>query len=99
MGSSMPQVRTGKAQASGAAKKVVLGFRPKKVDIFIVSTLARYEKTDQMVTKFAVKQITNGTITFPDDMITITSDGFQMEATLASSGVEITYTAWESKAE
>jgi len=76
MSSKVNFVKRGKTIGKGTAKKIVLGFKPVKVELFNETGLAQAFKTDTMETSKAIKQITAGTMTFPANVCTIETDGF-----------------------
>lgn len=101
MSSLTAQTRTGKFVGTAAAKKIVLGFKPKAVKLVNEGGLVTGFKSETMDADKAEKRITAGDMTFPANMVTINSDGFTIgsDADLNGAGELIHYVAWESKAD
>jgi len=101
MSSSLNQTRSGKIPGTGADRKVILGFKPKVVQLENTDGLVSAFKTETMATDSAVKRVTSGTMTFPASMVTLNPDGFTIgsDADLNVSGEDIHYVAWEGKNE
>ena len=101
MSSSLNMVKTGKVSGSGAAKKVLLGFKPRSVHLFneAAGGLVEAWKTDTMETSKAMKRVPAGTATFAANMVTIETDGFTIgnDADLNAAGEVIHYEAFEGK--
>lgn len=98
MSSSHNKVRNGQHVGDGLARKVVLGFRPKKVELYNITDQADYKKLDSMPNAKARKEVAAGTKTYVD-AITIESDGFTVEAAENVAAKEYHYAAYESKSE
>ena len=98
MASSLNKVRSGKFIGNGADKKVVLGFQPKKVEIYNVTDGVDYAKTSEMATNFARKEVIAGTKTYAAS-VQIDADGFTIIAAENVADKEFHYTAYESKSE
>lgn len=101
MSSSLNQVKTGKTVGNAATKKIFLGFKPRKVELFNETNLCSGFKTDIMETNKAKKTIAAGTTTFVADMITIEPDGFTIgaDALLNAAASIIHFVAIEGKNE
>lgn len=101
MSSAVNMVKRGSVVGTGAAKKVILGFKPAVVHLHNVDGLVSAYKTDSMEDDKALKEVTAGTKTFPASMVTIESDGFTIgtDADLNVSGERIEYTAWQGRNE
>lgn len=75
--------------ATGEAAVVTLGFRPRHVIVYNVTTATRLEKIDGMAAATTIKTVTAGTQTSASgSLIVITNDGFTIAtAELAPSDV------------
>ena len=98
MASSLNKIRSGKFIGSGAEKSIVLGFQPKKVEIYNITDFISYEKTALMDTDKSIKRVAAGTGTFPVS-VTINADGFTLAAAENVAAKEFHYTAYESKSD
>lgn len=98
MSSSANMVKTGKLVGSGADKKVVLGFKPRKVLILNVDDLKTLEKTDTMADGESYQRITDGTLSAVDHC-DLNADGFTLKAAAHASDDEIHYSAYEGRNE
>jgi hypothetical protein len=94
-------VKMGKILAKGTVKKIVLGFRPRAVEVVNETGLVTAFKSDTMDGSKGAKRVTNGTMTFPTDLITIESDGFTIgtDADLNAAGEALHYVAWQARNE
>lgn len=98
MASSLNKIRSGKLIGNGSVRKIVLGFKPKKVELFNVTDQTDYHKTSEMADKKARKEVAAGTKTYVDS-ITIEADGFTLEAGAYVADKEYHYVAYESKSD
>tara|TARA_R110000803_G_scaffold55938_1_gene113005 strand:+ start:234 stop:533 length:300 start_codon:yes stop_codon:yes gene_type:complete len=98
MASSLNKVRAGKFVGNGADKKVILGFKPKYVEIMNVTDQSDYKKSETMDDAKARKEIAAGTKTFVDS-VSINADGFTLIAAEAVSAKTFHYVAYESKSD
>jgi hypothetical protein len=94
MSSKMPFSKSGKIVGRGADKKVVLGFKPRKVEVHNVTDRISAVKLDTMPTNDALVRAANGDGTI-NPYISIESDGFVVKAALAVNGKELHYYAEE----
>lgn len=101
MSSHANQTRSGKIPGTGADRKVILGFKPKSVQLENVDGLVSAFKSETMDADKAVKRVTAGTMTFPASMVTLNADGFTIgtDADLNVAGEDIHYVAWEGRNE
>jgi len=102
MGSSNNWMKTGSVVGeTSATKKVILGFKPRSVQLENITGLVSAYKSDLMAGSSAVKRVTAGTMTFPANMITLEDDGFTIgnDSDLMVDAEVIHYTAWEGKNE
>ncbi len=101
MSSSFNMVKTGKVSGTGAAKKIVLGFKPRSVRLWneAAGGLVEVWKTDTMDLAKAMKRLPAGTATHDADCCTLNSDGFTIgaDADLNVAGEAIHYEACEGK--
>lgn len=90
--------RTGKVVGNGSTKKVVLGFKPKKVDLFNEDSGDSAMKSDTMDGAFAHKKVAAGASTYADNVCTIEDDGFTLgnDADINAADEVIHYVAHES---
>ena len=98
MSSRMNMIKSGKLLGNGAARKVVLGYKPKKVELINITDRISYEKMELMDAKSALKRVAAGTGTYVD-AITIDSDGFTIEAAEYVSAKEYHYAAYQAENE
>lgn len=95
MSSKTPFSKSGKIIGGGADKKIVLGFKPRKVEIHNVTDRISAIKLDTMPANDALVRATNGDGTVSPH-VELNSDGFTVKAALAVSGKELHYYAEES---
>ena len=95
MSSKMPFSKSGKIIGSGADKKIVLGFKPRKVEIHNVTDRISAVKFDTMPANDALVRVANGDGTV-NPYVGLESDGFVLKAALAVNGKELHYYAEES---
>ncbi len=69
-------VKRGTLKGTGALITITCGFKPVKVSVFNVVGLAKAEKTENMGDDRAYKTITDGTASYPTDLIAMTDNGF-----------------------
>lgn len=69
-------VKTGTMDGTGALITINTGYTPRRVEVYNSDGLAYAIKTDTMAADSSIKHVTAGTITFPADLIEITSTGF-----------------------
>ena len=98
MSSRQPWVKSGKVIGHGADKKIVLGFKPKKVEVLNVTDRISATKLDTMPNLDALVRAANGDGTI-QSFIELQSDGFLMKAGLAVTGKELHYLAEEANNE
>lgn len=98
MASSLNKVRSGKFIGAGADKKIVLGFKPKYVEIMNITDGADYKKSETMEADKARKEIAAGDKTYVDS-VTMNADGFTLLAAQAVADKEFHYVAYESKSD
>lgn len=98
MSGSFAKVVASKFTGSGADRKIVLGFQPKKVEIYNVTDFISYNKTELMATNKSIKTAAAGTQTYPASVV-IESDGFTLIAAENVADKEFHYAAYESKVE
>lgn len=98
MASGLNKIRNGKMIGNGADRKIVLGFRPVKVEVENVTDRIGYSKLSTMEDKKSIKQLAAGTKTYVDS-VTINADGFTVEAAEFVATKEFHYVAYESKSE
>ena len=79
MGSSNNRVTARTFTGNGADRKIVLGYRPKRVSIHNVTDRISYDKMDGMEDEKSLKRVAAGTGTFVDS-VQINSDGFTLIA-------------------
>jgi hypothetical protein len=98
MSSKANFIKTGKIVGSGSAKKVVLGFKPVKVELVNETGLAQALKTNTMDGAYAAKQVTAGTMTFANNVCTLNSDGFSLgtDTDMNVAGEVVHYVAYEA---
>lgn len=101
MSSHANMIKTGSIVGTGAAKKVVLGFKPVAVQVVNATGLVSAHKTNTMDGSNGEKRITDGTMTFPANLITLDSDGFTVgtDTDLNVAGEVLHYTAYEARNE
>lgn len=101
MASSYNMVKTGVVKGNAATKKVVLGFKPRHVELFNSTNFCSAMKSDSMSGSSAKKQVAAGTATFPANMVTLNDDGFTIgnDAVLNAAASDIHYVASEGKNE
>jgi hypothetical protein len=98
MSSNVSKTRAGSFVGAGADKKVVLGFKPKKVEVYNITDQADYKKSETMPLAKARKEIAAGTKTYVD-AITINADGFTLIAAEAVTAKEFHYVATQSESD
>jgi hypothetical protein len=99
MASSLNKIRTGSFVGSGADRKVVLGFKPKKVEIYNTTDGVDYHKSESMnADNKARKEISDGTKTFVA-AATIDADGFTFIAAENVDAKVFHYVAYQSESE
>lgn len=96
MASGLNKIRISKMVGNGTARKVVLGFKPKQVELENITDRIGVKKTETMELKKGIKTIADGTRTYVDS-ITIENDGFRIEAAEFVVDKEYHYTAFEAK--
>ncbi len=95
MSSRAPFSKAGKIIGDGADKKIVLGFKPRKVEIHNVTDRISAIKFDSMPGNDALVRAANGDGTV-NPYVGLDSDGFTVKAALGVSGKELHYHAEES---
>lgn len=95
MSSKAPFSKSGKIIGGGADKKIVLGFKPRKVEIHNVTDRISATKLDTMPANDALVRAANGDGTV-SPYVELDSEGFTVKAALAVSGKELHYYAEES---
>ena len=98
MGSSNNKIRSGQFTGAGADKKVVLGFKPKLVEIYNVTDGVDYKKTETMPGDEARKEVIAGDKTFASS-VTINADGFTLIASQAVADKVFHYVAYQSESD
>ena len=98
MSSRTNKIRSGNFIGAGVDKKVVLGYKPKVVEVYNVTDGIDYKKTETMADEKARKEIIDGTKTFVDS-IQINADGFTLIAAEAVDAKAFHYAAYESQSE
>ena len=95
MSSKMPFSKSGKVVGGGADKKIVLGFKPRKVEVHNVTDRISALKLETMPNNDSLTRAANGDGTISPH-VALESDGFVIKAALAVSGKELHYYAEES---
>ena len=92
-------LKSGSMDGTGALITVALGFAPRKVELFNSEGLSQALKTDTMAADSSIKTITAGTMTFPADLITITSNGFTIgtDSDVNVAGEALHWVAWQAQ--
>lgn len=98
MSSKMPFSVSGKVIGKGVDKKIVLGFKPRKVEVHNVTDRISALKLDTMPTNDALVRAANGDGTV-NPHVSLESDGFVIKAALAVNGKELHYYAEEANNE
>lgn len=98
MSSSMTRVSTGKFTGNGSDRKIVLGEKPKKVEIYNVTDGVDYAKSELMDTDKARKESASGDKTYPS-AVSLQSDGFTLLAAENVADKEFHYVAYLSRYE
>lgn len=98
MGSANNKIRSGKFIGAGADKKVVLGYKPKYVEIYNITDGIDYKKSETMEADKARKEVIAGTKTFVDS-VSINADGFTLLAAQAVADKEFHYVAYQSESD
>jgi hypothetical protein len=98
MSSKTNFIKTGLVKGTGAAKKIVLGFKPVKVELVNQTGLVTALKTNTMDGAYAAKRVTAGDMTYADACCTLNSDGFTIGADtdLNVAGEMVHYVAHEA---
>jgi len=88
----MANLVTGGHTGDGSAKEIDLGFTPRWVKVFDLTTPIVWEKTEDMPANTSVKTVTAGTTTADtNSAITINEDGFTLSA---AANVNAASLAW-----
>ena len=98
MSSKMPWSKVGKVVGGGADKKIVLGFKPRKVEVHNVTDRISAIKLETMPNNDALVRASNGDGTM-SAYVALESDGFVIKAAMAVSGKELHYYAEEANNE
>ena len=99
MGSSNNKIRSGQFTGSGADRKVVLGYQPKRVDIYNTTDGIDYHKSESMnADNKARKEIIDGAKTFVAAIL-IESDGFTFIAAENVADKVFHYVAFQSESD
>ena len=98
MGSSNNKIRSSEFTGNGADRKIILGYKPKKVEIYNITDGIDYAKTELMATNLARKEVIAGDKTFVA-AVTLNSDGFTFIAAENVSAKVFHYVAYESQSE
>ncbi len=96
MGSSNNLTKTAQLVGTGADKKIVLGFKPRRVEVVNVTQLKTTWKSDSMPDGEAYQRVTAGTMSQVDHL-DLASDGFTLKAAAHASDDELHYYAQEGK--
>lgn len=94
MSSRNPFKKSGKFVGAGADRKIVLGFKPSKVELHNVTDGISSLKLETMDSADSLNRATNGDGSVSSDC-EILSDGFEVKAAFAGSGKEVHYYAEE----
>lgn len=95
MSSKAPFSKSGKIVGHGADKKIVLGFKPRKVEVHNVTDRISAVKLDTMPANDALVRAANGDGTV-NPFVGLDNDGFIVKAAFAVTGKELHYYAEES---
>ncbi len=99
MGSGVSRVMTGSFTGTGAIVNVkTVGFKPKRVELFNLTGLAKGMWQEGMADDSVMKQVTAGTISAPTtDGVTPLADGFALgaDADLNVAAEQVFWTAFE----
>jgi len=98
MASNLNKIRNGKHIGDGSDRTVVLGFKPKKVELLNVTDGTDFKKLGTMELKKARKEIAAGDKTYVDS-ITINANGFTIEAAVNIADKEFHYAAFQSESD
>lgn len=99
MASSNNKVKTGKFVGAGADKKIVLGFKPKAVDLYNSTDGIEYHKTDTMPNGDAFRRLAAGAGANVASMIELNADGFTVKSGAAIAAKDLHYVAKEANNE
>ena len=94
MSSKMPFSKSGKVVGHGADKKIVLGFKPRKLEVHNVTDRISALKLESMPSTDALVRAANGDGTI-SPYLELQSDGFVIKAALAVNNKELHYYAEE----
>lgn len=98
MASSLNKIRNGELVGNGTDRKIILGFKPKKVELLNVTDQVDYCKLQSMVDAKTRKEVAAGDKTYVD-AITINADGFTIKASEYVAAKAYHYAAYESQSD
>lgn len=98
MSSATNKIRVSTFVGTGNDRKIVLGYKPKLVEVYGETDGIDYKKSESMATDKARKEIIDGTKTFVS-AISLNSDGFTFIAAENVDTKVFHYIAYESRSE